>query len=153
MQTFLPYADYTHTAKVLDDQRLGKQRVECKQILLALRKWKLLAQGMKPATTAWMNHPAVLMWKGFERELCAYGMAMCWEFKARGNRDELEDWFFEESDEWPACDKPSWLGDERLHASHRSNLLRKNPFLYQQHQWKEPNDLPYHWPVLGLGAP
>ena len=36
MQTFLPYADYTRTAKCLDRQRLGKQRVECKQILNAL---------------------------------------------------------------------------------------------------------------------
>ena len=28
MQTFLPYANYTKSAQVLDDKRLGKQRVE-----------------------------------------------------------------------------------------------------------------------------
>lgn len=33
MTTFLPYADFTETAKVLDRARLGKQRVETLQIV------------------------------------------------------------------------------------------------------------------------
>lgn len=33
MQTFLPYANFEASAKVLDYKRLGKQRVEAKQIL------------------------------------------------------------------------------------------------------------------------
>jgi hypothetical protein len=41
---------------------------------------------------------------------------------------------------------PPWLGDERLHASHRSNLLRKDPEHYGQFEWTEPDDLPYWWP-------
>lgn len=49
MQTFLPYPDFRATAKVLDRQRLGKQRVETKQILLALER---------PGTpTGWGRHP------------------------------------------------------------------------------------------------
>jgi len=40
---------------------------------------------------------------------------------------------------------PRWLGDEKLHASHRSNLLRKNPEWYSKFGWKEPNNLPYVW--------
>ena len=36
MQTFLPYADFPGSAKVLDRKRLGKQRVECCQILNTL---------------------------------------------------------------------------------------------------------------------
>ncbi|MDQ1681515.1 MAG: hypothetical protein QOH99_56, partial [Frankiaceae bacterium] len=35
MQTFLPYADFGASARVLDDRRLGKQRVETLQILRA----------------------------------------------------------------------------------------------------------------------
>jgi hypothetical protein len=42
---------------------------------------------------------------------------------------------------------PPWLGDEAFHASHRSNLLRKNPEWYGQFGWTEPDDLPYVWPV------
>lgn len=42
MQTFLPYPDFKKSAQCLDYQRLGKQRLECKQILqtLALKKYK-----------------------------------------------------------------------------------------------------------------
>ena len=38
MQTFLPYEDFRASARVLDRQRLGKQRVEAKQILQALER-------------------------------------------------------------------------------------------------------------------
>ena len=34
-----------------------------------------------------------------------------------------------------------------MHASHRSNLLRKEPAHYTQFGWTEPPDLPYVWPV------
>lgn len=44
--------------------------------------------------------------------------------------------------------KPPWLGDERVHSSHRSNLLRKDAQFYGQYAWAETNDLPYLWPVL-----
>ena len=37
MQTFLPYPDFAESAKVLDNKRLGKQRVECLQIMKALK--------------------------------------------------------------------------------------------------------------------
>ena len=36
MQTFLPYPDFERSAKVLDNKRLGKQRVEVLQILNVL---------------------------------------------------------------------------------------------------------------------
>lgn len=46
MQIFRPYRDWARSAKVLDDRRLGKQRVETKQVLLAiLRKLGVLADG------------------------------------------------------------------------------------------------------------
>jgi hypothetical protein len=42
---------------------------------------------------------------------------------------------------------PNWIGYDRLHASHRSNLLRKDARHYGQFGWQEPADLPYWWPV------
>jgi hypothetical protein len=42
---------------------------------------------------------------------------------------------------------PHWLGDERIHASHRSNLIRKDPAHYSQFNWSESADIPYYWPV------
>jgi hypothetical protein len=38
------------------------------------------------------------------------------------------------------------LGDEAFHASHRSNLLRKDRDYYGAFGWTEPDDLPYVWP-------
>ena len=42
---------------------------------------------------------------------------------------------------------PPWLGNEKFHAAHRSNLLRKNPVWYDKFGWREPNNLPYVWPT------
>ena len=75
MQTFLPSPDFAASAAALDPRRLGKQRVEALQILRAL------TQG----GSAWRNHPAVLMWKGYEEALVAYGVAVCQAWCALGS--------------------------------------------------------------------
>ena len=66
MQTFLPYSSFTQTASTLGNKRLGKQRVEAKQIYLALTQEEY----------GWKTHPAVLMWKGYEQALAFYGWCM-----------------------------------------------------------------------------
>ena len=52
---------------------------------------------------------------------------------------------------WPRAGLlPSWLGDEALHRSHRSNLIAKDPDFYRprfaERFGAEPDDLPYVWP-------
>lgn len=42
---------------------------------------------------------------------------------------------------------PTWLGDPAFHASHRSNLLRKDFLHYAQFGWTEPPNLEYVWPT------
>ena len=143
MQTFLPYPSFTKSAQVLDNKRLGKQRVECKQILKALL-------GEYDDTGAWVNHPAIKMWRGHETLLGIYAITICTEWRKRGYNDSLLPYFFEQvhphftRQTHPA---PPWLGDGAFHASHRSNLLRKDPSHYSQFGWEEPDDLPYIWPV------
>ncbi len=132
MQTFLPYADFRSSAAVLDNKRLGRQRVEAYQILRVLA-------GL---TRGWVNHPAVLMWRGFETALAAYMNEMIDEWVARGFRNNMYRVEVPES-----YDKPGWLGQESFHASHRSNLLRKDPGHYRCYWPEEPDDLPYVWPV------
>lgn len=137
MQTFLPYADFCLTAQCLDFRRLGKQRVEAKQILLALDR----------PDSGWSRHPATLMWKGYERALALYGLTMCAQWVARGYGDNLLHWFAERvpADHYTAM--PPWWGDGRLHSSHRSNLLRKDPQHYHQFGWRENAEMPYFWPT------
>lgn len=143
MQTFLPLPDFRESARVLDDKRLGKQRVEVLQILRAL-------DGVgKP----WSQHPAVRMWRGHEPALIQYGLRICFEWMGRGFQDtvclKLKDMQITQAarERSAVLQMPRWMGNEKMHASHRSNLLRKNPTHYGQFGWTEPRDLPYHWPT------
>ena len=149
MQTFMPYDNFIDSAACLDYRRLGKQRVECKQLLQALGVPVGGPLNAKPSS--WRNHPAARMWQGYEYSLAVYGIAVCDEWRSRGYRDtlrsQLQDaaWtVLRRGDEGGA---PPWLGDEDFHASHRSNLLRKLPKHYSQFGWSESNDLPYVWPI------
>lgn len=153
MQTFLPYSSYARSARCLDNKRLGKQRVECKQILLALG---VEVGSHTPKNSRWKNHPAVRMWRGYELALCGYSQAVCVEWINRGFKDSLGIQFVQTAlalregrliGEETATDSPPWLGAEDFHASHRSNLLRKDPAHYGKFGWIEPDDLPYVWPV------
>ena len=135
MQTFLPYPDFKDSANVLDVKRLGKQRVECLQILQTLLENK----------TAWRNHPAVRMWRGYEQCLVSYGITICLEWLEQGYKDTCLTKIEEYQD--GEIIKPPWLGNKEFHSSHRSNLLRKNYEWYSYFEWTEPIDLPYYWPV------
>lgn len=149
MQTFLPYPNFIDSARCLDYRRLGKQRVECKQILQALGV--PVGGPVRDKPSSWRNHPATRMWQGHEYSLAVYGFAICEEWLRRGYRDTLLEQFKDAA--WGLLRSgaetaaPPWLGDEDFHASHRSNLLRKLPEHYSQFGWSEPDDLPYVWPI------
>jgi hypothetical protein len=132
MQTFLPFPDFNATARVLDDRRLGRQRVEAYQILRVLA-------GM---TRGWVNHPAVRMWRGYDLALSAYMNAMIVEWGRRGFQNTMLQIAL--AGEFPL---PGWMGDPSFHAAHRSNLLRKEPGHYRKFWPDDPDDLPYVWPV------
>jgi len=135
MQTFLPYNDFTKSAKVLDRQRLGKQRVEVLQLLKALNG----------ETKGWVNHPATKMWRGYENCLVVYGLSICTEWIERGYKDTCFAKILAYRDYNTAIVVPPWLGREDFHESHRSNLLRKDPDHYYKFGWTEPTNLEYVW--------
>lgn len=137
MQTFLPYPDFKESAKVLDRQRLGKQRVEVLQLLKALAG----------ETKGWVNHPAALMWKGKEHALIEYGIAMCDEWKARGYQDTCTEKILAYCSRFESYGLPDWLGDPEFHLSHQSNLVRKAPEHYSPVFVGVSPDLPYVWPL------
>ncbi|MBW3658074.1 MAG: MSMEG_6728 family protein [Actinobacteria bacterium] len=143
MQTFVPLPDLPTSAAVLDDRRLGKQRVETLQILRALHL----------EDYGWANHPAVTMWRGHTPALVAYGLAIVDEWLRRGYGDTTRPQIaeFVHPDGPPAAADlpgllPPWWGDDRVHRSHRSALLRKDPDHYRDAFGPEPDDLPYVWP-------
>ncbi|MCW2576221.1 MAG: uncharacterized protein JWR66_2251 [Modestobacter sp.] len=145
MQTFLPVADFAEAAQLLDSPRLGKQRVETLQVLRAL---ELPDYG-------WANHPVVTMWRGHTAGLVVYGLAMVRAWRERGFADSTETLIAEfapdaarmtQAEAAAAGLLPSWVGDEALHLSHRSNLLAKDLAFYRSRFPADPDDLPYIWP-------
>lgn len=144
MQTFLPYPDPRASAAVLDDRRLGKQRVETFQVLRAIT-WP---------TYGWKHHPVTRMWRGFVPALVAYGIACVDEWAARGHADATRAALLEftggvEPDWDELHDRgalPPWVGDEAFHLSHRSALVQKEPRFYGPLFGVVPPDLPYVWP-------
>ena len=130
MQTFLPLPNFAASAACLDNRRLGKQRVEAYQILRALRG---LSKG-------WVNHPATVMWRGYESALEQYLRAMILEWVARGYNNTMDI-----PDLDITAQFPMWFADPRVHASHRANLKRKDPIHYAMFD-EDPN-MPYFWPI------
>jgi hypothetical protein len=150
VQTFLPYADFGETARVLDTRRLGKQRVETMQVLRALTV----------AGYGWRHHPAAAMWAGYEEGLVRYGLEVCAVWCGLGNADTCAGTLVSDltrgtglsaprvqAELAAAGELPPWLGERDFHRSHQSALLRKDPAHYRPIFKKVPDDLPYVWPA------
>ena len=134
MQTFLPYPNFERSLKVLDNKRLGKQRVEAHQILNILLN--------RTKTKGWRSHPAVKMWKGHPNALKLYFNQALKEWTNRNFKNNMKTEIVRGKVVYPKL-----FGNKKFHASHRSNLLRKDKKYYSKFKWKESNKLPYFWPV------
>ena len=99
------------------------------------------------------------MWRGRTPALVAYGLAMVRVWRERGFGDSTHAQIAEfaprgrrvpQAELAAAGLLPSWVGDDALHRSHRSNLMAKDPAFYRplfaELFGPEPADLPYVWP-------
>lgn len=141
MQTFLPHASFAASAAVLDPRRLGKQRVEALQVLRAITV----------PDYGWRHHPAAKMWRGYVPALTAYSLAVTGAWIEAGFADTVRPQLLVFAPEvdgvaQSALELPPWIGDEAVHRSHRSNLVRKDPEFYGPLFPEVPPDLPYVWP-------
>lgn len=145
MFVFMPHPEFYKSAQVLDNRRLGLARVNAWRILRDLRGEDKNGYSTSPSVNMWRTHEGALAW---------YGMQLCEEWISRGYKDNMYDKFEAMFDEYKERRRsgdnritvPSWLGNEDIHASHRSNLLRRNKKWYSQFNWEEENDLPFIWP-------
>jgi len=141
MQTFLPYADFKKTFETLDYKRLGKQRVEAKQLLDILCK--------RNVESKWFYHPITKMWSGYQNALKLYHNLCLTEWINRGYKNNMEYELIdnkirpESVDDWIRY--PHWFGNDLFHSSHRANLLRKDKEFYSTYNWKEDSNDPYAW--------
>jgi Pyrimidine dimer DNA glycosylase len=153
MQTFLPYSSFYLSAKCLDYKRLGNQRNEAISILyINYRKLGADMRGFfnrtdEQAEWIWkryQNHPAVLMWEGYEDALELYYNEILREWIDRGYNNTMRKIGSNPVKKW---NYPWWLGNEEFHSKHRANLLRKNYNFYSQYDWGENPADEYYWPV------
>ncbi len=133
MQTFLPLADFDECARVLDASRLGNQYYR---------------EGITILRGGWPHHPASRMWANNRDWLCAYLLSCDEELERRGHSyPHIRSEVLRTLSTLRRTDRPWWIGDERLHASHRANLLRKDPTHYGQFGWTEAPREGYFWPT------
>lgn len=151
MQTFVPYPDYKDSVEVIDSRRLNKQLLEGRQIL------KILLSNQ--TSGGWVNHPAVVMWRGYEGSLVDYLEAVKNELDRRGistskNWAAIQGLIEDYSEVSLSRKKPNWVGDKRVHLSHRQRLYTKDNIAYAQFasdfQLPKSSCCPacnYFWPV------
>lgn len=152
MQTFLPATTYTESASILDNKRLGKQRVESLQILQIIGRKQGWLDNPNNLKGFW-NHPAVKMWEENPYALKTYTIIICHEWRTRKFKDTVEEKIHNLS--VPPSDDiyPSWFTPLSNHflrivLSHQSNLVRKDAAYYAPKFAPDlPNNLPYHWPI------
>jgi hypothetical protein len=80
------------------------------------------------------------MWKDYVNALRQYYNDCIDVWKERGFKNTME----YETIEGEFV-LPHWLGNDEFHASHRSNLLRKNFDYYSKHNWTDNPEDPYVW--------
>ena len=114
--TFVTSSSPKKCARVLDNIRLNKQRVEACQIL----------GDITGETSHRINHPATKMWMGYSEALKVYINACRREWLKRGYTCKLEKFEIDEDNLiWPW-----WFTCDALHLSHICSLIRKKPDHY-----------------------
>jgi len=134
MMTFLPYPNYIRSVQSLDYKRLGKQKLECMQIINILEG--------KPSR--YKNHPAIKMWVGYTNSLKYYCNCCIDEWIRRGFKNTMVKYDVDHQNE-----DPWWIGDENFHRAMRARLIEKNEEYYLPKFPKDKgfNNGKYFWPV------
>lgn len=149
MITYMPLPSILDSVAALPSGVLRPQLIDCLNILEHLSGFRA---GMLYA-------PAVQMWVGAARGLFIYTDAIQERMDAEKlsspsiqvTKDKiriattmiLEQEAFAEH---PSDSSPFWLGDDRVHASHRSRLLTNYPQAVSRFNWTEPQHLTIFWP-------
>ena len=139
-QTYLPYSDFTKTARCLDNKRLCKQIVEAKQVYTA-NKYGYGKQG---------NPAPYIMWHGYDDAIAYYIVELYKEWQIRfinGLRGgklyhSCGEFILNENPNLSNLKMPRWITDERIFSSYRSALLYKDFEWYSQFGWNEKPAIP-----------
>lgn len=158
IQTYLPLPSFRDSIKTLTDDDL---RIQCAHVLEIMERFHCIEDSKLPK---WYvpqipegneDAPILRMWRGYELQLCEYGLEACEEFQVRTSEpglykklvDHLEWAAGEESD----FNKPNWFGEVEFHISHQAALVRHNQKHYGRLFRVDPAQ-PLEWPVSNYAA-
>lgn len=134
------------TARLLDRQRICKQRIEAKQIIDALEEYDTTGTITK---AAWGKHPAVKSWIGFTNHLKVYFNIIVREWCSRGYKNTMQLYPIDEEpynivmcsfngisvqydrSSFNEYSFPFWISFPPFYLSHQASLCRKNPKHYK----------------------
>lgn len=119
VNTFILTNSPKNCVKLLDYRRLGKQRVEAKQIIDAIEN---------PKSNGWSNHPVTKMWKNDVLGLKYYFNCCVDEWIDRGYKNTMIKYIIEFDDEKDIL--PWFYYNKQIQESFKASLLRKNPEYY-----------------------
>lgn len=149
MQTWLPFESFHASARALRTQELGRQRVDAKQLLIALL--------FPERKSMWRHHPAARMWRGYETQLNLYYMAVVAEWRRRRHKHTME--LGSELHRRVGklyANHPWWLGQPMFHDAQQGALIRRNSVyqtrLPESNIFVEHTNTPVLWPVLRDGT-
>ena len=117
VNTFIPYGNFKKCAKILDNKRLGKQRVEAKQIINILTN--------TTDKMGWRNHVIVKMWTGHTEALMLYYNTIVTEWIKRGFKNNMELYKINKN-----IKMPWFVVNKSINLSHQASLVRKYPAYY-----------------------
>jgi len=134
--TFVPYPDLALSLGILVKEHVAKQREDA---------WKLY-NTLKTKKKGWDQLKICRMWEG-------YLPCLAWYYNvahANCNRRMVPVGSHKPIDTSAMIiNFPSWFGNQKLHQSHRSNLVA----LYDEYEtlWfgaaRTPKNLPFYWPL------
>jgi hypothetical protein len=119
VNTFIPYSNFKRIASILDYKRLGKQRVEAKQILNILLKLT--------KKKGFTKHPIVHMWRNHTDALKYYYNCMVQEWIQRGYKNNMKLFKLPKH-----IEIPWFVKCKSINLSHQASLLRKYPAYYKK---------------------
>ncbi len=91
---------------------------------------------LRGETKAWANHPVVKAWRGYEWALVQYAIAICKEWRQRGYKDTVLDYFTKI--ETVTTGLPQFVIDPEVNRMYRCILTHKNSEWYGQFWDEEP---------------
>lgn len=161
MLVLLPYPSFAHSAQVVGDfgaYALDVAWRDCEAVLTALR----FLDDSRPDGASRLNSPATRAWWSYHSALGVYETLLSREMSLRGRPQSAQepyqsDWTPNPLHHWGRAMElvdeirtPPWLGDDRVHVSHRSRLLRAAGRRVSGSSpaaaWTETDDLEIYWP-------